>query len=132
MITAMPCKQDAVVWMGFLGACRIHGNVEMGKQAAEQVLKLDHENAADYVLLSNIYAVLTTRISVRMSYSRERKEMCRDSHTWIEVNNEEHTFIVNDQNHPQMTETFTELEIVEILHDVPAMKFVLHDIQRKT
>jgi len=47
----------------------------MGKQAAEQVLELDHENAADYVLLSNIYAVLTTRISVRMSYSRERKEM---------------------------------------------------------
>jgi hypothetical protein len=53
------------------------------------------------------------------------------SHTWIEVNNEEHTFIVNDQNHPQI-ETFTELEIVEIMHDVPAMKFVLHDIQRKT
>jgi hypothetical protein len=39
------------------------------------------------------------------------------SHTWIEVNNEEHTFIVNDQNHPQI-ETFTELEIVEIMHDV--------------
>jgi hypothetical protein len=33
------------------------------------------------------------------------------------VNNEEHTFIVNDQNHPQI-ETFTELEIVEIMHDV--------------
>lgn len=75
MIAAMPCKQDAVVWMAFLSACRIHGNAEMGKQAAEQVLELDHENAADYVLLSNIYAVLTTRISVRMSYSRERKEM---------------------------------------------------------
>ncbi len=53
------------------------------------------------------------------------------SHTWIEVNNEEHTFIVNDQNHPQMIETFTELETVEIMHDVPAMKFVLHDVQRK-
>jgi hypothetical protein len=57
MIVAMPCKQDAVVWMAFLCACRIHGNVEMGKKAAEQVLELDHENAADYVLLSNIYAV---------------------------------------------------------------------------
>jgi nuclear transport factor 2 (NTF2) superfamily protein len=75
MIVAMPCKQDAVVWMAFHGACRIHGNVEMEKKAAEQVLELDHENAADYVLLSNIYAVLTTRISVRMSYSRERKEI---------------------------------------------------------
>jgi hypothetical protein len=47
----------------------------MGKQAAEHILELDHENAADYVLLSNRYAVLTTRMSVRMSYSRERKEM---------------------------------------------------------
>jgi hypothetical protein len=75
MIMAMPCKQDAVVWMAFLGACRIHGNVEMGKQAAEHILELDHENAADYVLLSSRYAVLTTRMSVRMSYSRERKEM---------------------------------------------------------
>jgi hypothetical protein len=54
------------------------------------------------------------------------------SHTWIEVNNKEHTFMVNDQNHPQMTETFTELETLEIMHDVPAMKFVLHDVQKKT
>jgi nuclear transport factor 2 (NTF2) superfamily protein len=75
MIVAMPCKQDAVVRMAFHSACRIHGNVEMGKKAVEQVLELDHENAANYVLLSNIYAVLTTRISVRMSYSRERKEI---------------------------------------------------------
>ncbi len=29
----------------------------MGEQAAQQVLELDCENAAGYVLLSNIYAV---------------------------------------------------------------------------
>jgi len=35
MIKAMPCKPLVAVWMALLGACRIHGNVEMGKCVAK-------------------------------------------------------------------------------------------------
>jgi pentatricopeptide repeat protein len=56
VIKAMACKPNADVWMALLGACRIHGNAEMGEHAAKQLLKLDLENATTYVLLSDIYA----------------------------------------------------------------------------
>jgi hypothetical protein len=56
MIKTMPCKPSLAAWMALLGACRIHGNIEMGECVAKQILELEHENAAGYVLLSNIYA----------------------------------------------------------------------------
>jgi pentatricopeptide repeat protein len=51
MIKAISCKPNAVVWGALLGVCRIHGNVKMGERAAQQVLELDPENAAGYVLV---------------------------------------------------------------------------------
>jgi pentatricopeptide repeat protein len=46
MIKTMPCKSHVAAWMSLLGACRIHGNVEMGERVAKQVLELEPENAA--------------------------------------------------------------------------------------
>jgi hypothetical protein len=56
MIKGMPCKSNADVWRALLSACRIYSDVEMGEHAALQVLELDPENAAGYVLLSNMHA----------------------------------------------------------------------------
>ncbi len=50
MIKAMPCEPDVTTWKAMLGACRIHGNVEMGERVAKRVLELEPENAAGYVL----------------------------------------------------------------------------------
>jgi pentatricopeptide repeat protein len=35
MIMAMPCEPHVAPWMALLGACRIHGNVEMGERVAK-------------------------------------------------------------------------------------------------
>ncbi len=56
LIKRMPCEPNATVWMALLGACRIHGNLEMGECIARRVLESDPRNSAGYVLLSNIYA----------------------------------------------------------------------------
>jgi hypothetical protein len=61
IIKAMPCRPHVTVWMALLSACRIHGSVEMGERIAKVVLELEPENAADYVLLSNIYAAAGSR-----------------------------------------------------------------------
>jgi hypothetical protein len=58
MIKVMLCKPDAVVWMAVLGPCRIHGNMEMQEYSAKQVDKLEPENSADFVLLTNMYATV--------------------------------------------------------------------------
>jgi hypothetical protein len=54
MIKAMPHKPHVHAWKALLGACRIHGNVEMGERVAKQIVELEPENASGYVLLSNI------------------------------------------------------------------------------
>jgi hypothetical protein len=48
-------------WKAFLGACRIHGNVEMGEHVAKWVLELEPASTAGYVLLSSIYAAAGSR-----------------------------------------------------------------------
>ncbi|KAJ7517631.1 hypothetical protein O6H91_21G032400 [Diphasiastrum complanatum] len=55
-IEKMPIQPNAVIWMTLLGAARKHGHLEIGKRAFDCVVKLDPENVAAYVLLSNIYA----------------------------------------------------------------------------
>ncbi|CAL5363359.1 unnamed protein product [Camellia sinensis] len=52
----MPLRPDASVWGALLGACRIHGNIELGKFASDCLFEVDSENVGCYVLLSNIYA----------------------------------------------------------------------------
>ncbi len=56
MVMAMPWKPHVAAWMALLGACRMHGNVEMAESLARQIIEMEPDNAADYGLLSNIYA----------------------------------------------------------------------------
>uniref|UniRef100_A0A0V0IEA3 Putative pentatricopeptide repeat-containing protein-like n=1 Tax=Solanum chacoense TaxID=4108 RepID=A0A0V0IEA3_SOLCH len=55
-INTMEIKPNAIIWRTLLGACKVHSNVELGRYANEQLLKLGREDSGDYVLLSNIYA----------------------------------------------------------------------------
>jgi hypothetical protein len=61
IIKEMPCQPHVAAWKALLGACRIQGNVEMAEHVARQVLELEPENAAGYVLLSNIYAAAANK-----------------------------------------------------------------------
>ncbi len=94
-----------------LGACRIYGNLELAECVAKQVLELEPENAASYVLLANIYTATGNRhlcVNVELQ-GKEKGVKKQPGHTWIEVNNEVNTFVVDDQDHPQMTEIYAEL-----------------------
>ncbi|CAM6003174.1 unnamed protein product [Sphagnum balticum] len=137
MIQGMPCKPNAAIWMALLGACRIHGNVEMGERMAKRVLELEPKNAAGFVLLSNLYAA-TGNLELSENVERQRKE--RDAkkqpgRTWIEVNDVVHTFVVDDQIHPEMIKIRAELKRLSVLmHNagyVPNTNSVLHDVEEE-
>ncbi|XP_020585989.1 pentatricopeptide repeat-containing protein At3g03580-like [Phalaenopsis equestris] len=55
-IKEMPFEADFNVWGALLGACRLHGNIETGRWAAEHLFRLKPENSGYYVLLANMYA----------------------------------------------------------------------------
>jgi pentatricopeptide repeat protein len=137
MIMAMPCKPQAAAWMALLGACRIHGNVGMAERVAKRILEMERENAAVYVLLSNIYAAAGNR-HLCENVERQRKERGAKKQpgcTWIEVNNEVHTFVVQDQDHPQMIEIHAELQRLSgLMHNagyVPCTELVLDDVEEE-
>ena len=56
IIKELPIQPDATVWRTLLGACWNHGNLELAKAASTQLLKLEPQDPAAYVFLSNTYA----------------------------------------------------------------------------
>ncbi|KAF6153938.1 hypothetical protein GIB67_023715 [Kingdonia uniflora] len=56
-INEMPEKPGYDVWGALLGACRLHGEVEMADIAANEIFKLSsHRNSGAYLALSNTFA----------------------------------------------------------------------------
>ncbi|CAK9275154.1 unnamed protein product [Sphagnum jensenii] len=137
LIQTMPFQPNAAVWMALLSSCRIHSDVGMGEHIAKQALEADPGNAAGYVLLSNIYAA-AGKWDLRANIQQQRKERGMKKnlgHTWIEVNNKVHTFVVDDQDHPCMLEIHAELErlLEHMTHEgyVPETEIVLHDVEQE-
>eukprot|EP01018_Ginkgo_biloba_P002684 Gb_08253 [translate_table: standard] len=136
-VSKMPLEPDAVVWKTLLGACRIHGNMDIAKRAAEMVLELDPQDAATYVLLSNIHAAVgrwddAIKVRKTMADSGLKKE---PGVSWIEVKNTVHPFFAGDKSHSQTDEIYASLEeltrkMKEVGY-VPDTNFVLHDIEQE-
>jgi len=45
LIMTMSCEPNIAVWMALLGACKSHGNVEMGECVAKQATQIGPGNA---------------------------------------------------------------------------------------
>lgn len=55
-IGTMKIEPNPVIWRTLLGACRIHGEIELAEHANRELLKARSDASGDFVLLSNIYA----------------------------------------------------------------------------
>ncbi|XP_030473532.1 pentatricopeptide repeat-containing protein At4g21065-like [Syzygium oleosum] len=78
LIRGMPIRCNAIVWRSLLGACRMHGNIELGEMVRKKLLHLEPDHSSDYVQLSSMHAsvgqwnlVLNVR---RMMNDREIKK----------------------------------------------------------
>lgn len=107
-IKSMPFTPDAGVWGTLLGACRVHGNVELAKLASRNLVELDPENSGYYVLLSNIHADAGEWNSVLKirSLMKEKGVQKIPGYSWIDVNNTTHVFCSADGSHAQSVEIY--------------------------
>jgi hypothetical protein len=55
-------KPDLNVWLSLLGACRVHGNLELAEEVFSRAIGLQPGEEAAYVLMSNVYADSESRI----------------------------------------------------------------------
>ncbi|CAM6127307.1 unnamed protein product [Calypogeia fissa] len=137
LIESMPWEPDVIAWKALLGACRVHGNVQMGERIGQQVLQLDPGTSPGYVLLSNIYATAgkwDSKAKVQ-DMMTERGVKKPPGCTWIVLNDQVHTFTADDQWHPQIRRIRRELSKLraQITSDgyVPDTRFVLQEVEEE-
>ncbi|KAK8951896.1 putative pentatricopeptide repeat-containing protein [Platanthera zijinensis] len=135
LIAEMPLEPDSSMWGSLLGACRIHGDLELGEKIADRLMELDSEYSGYYVLLSNIYAARSRwtdveKLRKQMSERRMRKEQ---GISLIEFNHQIHKFTIGERSHPQSVEIYLYLQklypLMKQLGYVPMVEFSLHDIE---
>jgi hypothetical protein len=57
MVEDMPIQPNFITYRTFLGACKKWGNAALGKQAFDCAVRLDEQQTAPFVLMSNIYVL---------------------------------------------------------------------------
>uniref|UniRef100_A0ACD5TUE0 Uncharacterized protein n=1 Tax=Avena sativa TaxID=4498 RepID=A0ACD5TUE0_AVESA len=55
MIERMPIPSNAVIWGALLGACRIHGDIDMAERAGQELRNLNPGEGGHYISLSDMY-----------------------------------------------------------------------------
>ncbi|KAL2228786.1 UNVERIFIED_CONTAM: Pentatricopeptide repeat-containing protein, mitochondrial [Sesamum indicum] len=61
LIKSMPVEPHSGVWGALLGTSRTHMRLDLAKLAARHILELEPNNAAPYVVLSDIYSFMEKR-----------------------------------------------------------------------
>lgn len=108
----MPCKPNDQIWNALIGVCTIHGNIELGRKAAEQLIELEPKSSAAYVSLSSIYAALGKWELVEkvrdLMHTRHLKR--ERAVSWIEIENKVHAFTASDSLHPLKDKMYSVLK----------------------
>lgn len=112
VIKNMPFTPDAGIWGTLLGACRIHGNVELAEIASSSLFHLDPQNSGYYILLSNLQADAGKWEGVHKTRSmmKERGVEKVPGYSWIEVHKNIHMFVAGDTFHPQSAQIYLVLD----------------------
>ncbi|XP_020597258.1 putative pentatricopeptide repeat-containing protein At3g25970 [Phalaenopsis equestris] len=120
LIESMPFKPDPMIWMTLLGACRVHGNMDLAGPVAKSLIESEPSVHSTYVILSNMCAGLGfwDGRAMMQRAMRDRGVTKVPGWSWIEVNKKVHSFHAEDRSHPQCEEIYDGLEALmdEIEH----------------
>lgn len=105
-IKGMPMDPNAIIWGSLLSSCRLHGNVWVGIEAAENRLSLEPSCAATHLQLANLYA----SVGYWDQAARVRKLMkdnCLKTDpgcSWIEIKDGVYQFRTEDRSNSSFIE----------------------------
>ncbi|XP_042482746.1 pentatricopeptide repeat-containing protein At4g33170 isoform X2 [Macadamia integrifolia] len=135
VIESMPFDASASMYRALLGACRVQGDAETGKQVASRLLALEPLDSSAYVLLSNIYAAANRwdDVSDARKTMKSRNVKKDPGYSWIDVKNKLHLFVVDDRSHPQADTIYEKLDdLIRMIREegyIPDTDFVLFDVE---
>ncbi|URD99693.1 PPR repeat [Musa troglodytarum] len=134
LIQGMSMAPDPVLWGILLGACRVHGLVDLGVSIGNKLIELEPEHDGHYVLLAGVYAKAKRWEDVvkvrRLMAHRGTKKVAGWS--LMEAHGTVHKFVAGDKEHKDSVEIHKTLEMVIMrLTEAgysPDVSAVLHDI----
>ena len=117
----IPLQDNLVLWMALLGACRLHGNADLGKVVGEKIMRLEpkHCGSGSYVLMSSMYGVVG-RYEEALQVRRTMKEQNvkkTPGCSWIELKDGLYVFSMGDRTHPELNALIHCLCGIGYLHD---------------
>ncbi|KAG8057847.1 hypothetical protein GUJ93_ZPchr0002g24174 [Zizania palustris] len=133
-IKQMPHSPEAFGWATLLSSCRLRGNMEIGKWAAENLLETDPQNPASYVLLCSMHAAKAqwTEVARLRRGMRDRQVKKEPGCSWIKYKNKVHIFSADDQSHTFSKKIYEKLEWLSSKMAEegykPDVSLVLHDV----
>ncbi|XP_015571241.2 pentatricopeptide repeat-containing protein At3g24000, mitochondrial [Ricinus communis] len=132
-IKEMPVPPTGFVWRSLLAACKIHGNLDLGRIAAENLFKLDPSDDSAYVLYSNVCATTgrwddVETLRRKMGSNKiKKKPAC----SWVKLKNKISLFGMGDQSHQQSSQIHAKLEELKKMISeagyIPDTSNALHD-----
>ncbi|KAK3132031.1 hypothetical protein QOZ80_6AG0514850 [Eleusine coracana subsp. coracana] len=134
VIDDMPMEPDFGVLGALFGACRIHGDVDLGEAIGWRVIELDPQNSGRYVLLANLLASAgrwedVARVRQLMDERNVSKEAGKSV---IEVDGEVCEFQCGSLHHPQEAEVYAMardmMSRIGAKGYAPDTRDVLHDV----
>lgn len=137
LLNRMAVEPDGTVWKALLAACRVHGKIELGERAAENLFVLEPMNAVPYVQLANMYSAAGRwEDAARIRRLMKSKGILKEPGcSWIEMNGQVHTFMSEDRSHSWTTEIYSKIdEIMMFIKEagyMPDMNFALHDMDKE-
>ncbi|CAL1374795.1 unnamed protein product [Linum trigynum] len=139
LISSMPVKPNVGIWQALLSACRVHGDIDMGREVGDVVLKMDGENPVNYVMLSNMFANAgyweeCQQLREMVASKKLKKDAGR---SWVEIDKEIHFFYGGDDIHPQAQHIHGVLEemgkrMKQELGYVNEAKHALYDVDEES
>ena len=124
MILKAPFEPKINMWDALLTACRVHGDLELGRIAAEKIYGMEPELLNGYLVLLNIYKA-TGKAKEASSVLRtlKRKGMSIfPACTWIEVKKQAHVFRSGDKTHAETEKIYRKLE--ELTAEITELGYV--------
>ncbi|XP_065880213.1 pentatricopeptide repeat-containing protein At5g40410, mitochondrial [Euphorbia lathyris] len=134
LIKTMPMEPNSGVWGALIGACRVYGNVELGKEVSEKLFALDPSDSRNYIMLSNMYSAAgqwedASKVRALM---KERNLIRNPGRSFIEHGNRIHCFVMGDESHPESKRIYEKLEEligkIEKTGYTAKTELVLHDV----
>jgi pentatricopeptide repeat protein len=99
MLSMMLVEPDLITWLSLLTACLKHGNVELGKEYFHNVIQIQPNHAAPYVLMSNIYSNAGLLDCAKEVDALRQRATAGSGQSWIEIEKEVRSFVIGDQSH---------------------------------